>query len=54
MIDGIHYLNCGDWVESCTAIVENHAGEMQVLHWETAPATSETSAPTRLENRAAA
>ncbi len=22
MIDGVHYLNCGDWVESATAIVE--------------------------------
>jgi UDP-2,3-diacylglucosamine pyrophosphatase LpxH len=30
---GIHYLNCGDWVESCTAIVETHAGELRVIHW---------------------
>lgn len=28
-----HYLNCGDWVESCTAIVESHAGDLQVIHW---------------------
>lgn len=33
VIDGIRYLNCGDWVESCTAIVETHAGEMRLLHW---------------------
>ncbi len=33
MIDGVHYLNCGDWVESCTAIVETHTGEMRVLKW---------------------
>ena len=30
---GIHYMNCGDWVESCTAIVETHAGELRVIHW---------------------
>ena len=30
---GIHYLNCGDWVESCTAIVETHAGELRVIRW---------------------
>ncbi|MGH1419897.1 MAG: UDP-2,3-diacylglucosamine diphosphatase [Hyphomicrobiaceae bacterium] len=33
MIDGIHYLNCGDWVESCTAILETPTGEMKVVHW---------------------
>ena len=32
-IHGVHYLNCGDWVESCTAIVETMAGEMRVIHW---------------------
>jgi UDP-2,3-diacylglucosamine pyrophosphatase LpxH len=35
---GVHYLNCGDWVESCTAVMESHAGEMHVVHWlERAP-----------------
>ncbi len=27
------YLNDGDWVEHCTALVENDAGEMSLLHW---------------------
>jgi UDP-2,3-diacylglucosamine pyrophosphatase LpxH len=31
---GIHYLNCGDWVESCTAIVETHEGDLRVVHWK--------------------
>ncbi len=31
--EGVHYLNCGDWVESCTAIVESHTGELQVIRW---------------------
>jgi UDP-2,3-diacylglucosamine pyrophosphatase LpxH len=30
---GVHYLNCGDWVESCTALVETMSGEMQILYW---------------------
>lgn len=28
MIDGIRYINCGDWVESCTAIAEDHDGTL--------------------------
>jgi UDP-2,3-diacylglucosamine pyrophosphatase LpxH len=32
-IDGIRYCNTGDWVESCTALVEHHGGQMQILHW---------------------
>jgi UDP-2,3-diacylglucosamine pyrophosphatase LpxH len=31
--EGIHYLNCGDWVESCTAVAESHAGELYVIRW---------------------
>ena len=30
---GIHYLNCGDWVESCTAIVETYEGELRLVAW---------------------
>ncbi len=29
----ITYYNDGDWVEGCTALVENHDGTMEVLHW---------------------
>ncbi|MEA3404755.1 MAG: UDP-2,3-diacylglucosamine diphosphatase [Pseudomonadota bacterium] len=32
-IEGVEYYNCGDWVESCTAIVENQNGEMKLLKW---------------------
>lgn len=38
VIDGVHYLNCGDWVESCTAIVETMAGELRLVHWSAAKA----------------
>jgi UDP-2,3-diacylglucosamine pyrophosphatase LpxH len=33
-INGIRYLNCGDWVESCTAIVENHDGTFEIIYWK--------------------
>jgi UDP-2,3-diacylglucosamine pyrophosphatase LpxH len=29
-INGIEYLNCGDWVESCTAIVERYDGVFEI------------------------
>ena len=29
---GVGYLNCGDWVESCTALVEHHDGRFEIIH----------------------
>lgn len=31
--DGITYYNDGDWVESCTALVEHGDGRMEILDW---------------------
>jgi UDP-2,3-diacylglucosamine pyrophosphatase LpxH len=31
-ISGVTYYNCGDWVESCSALVEDFAGEIQLVH----------------------
>jgi len=31
-VDGITYINCGDWVDSCTAIVEHMDGRMELIH----------------------
>jgi UDP-2,3-diacylglucosamine pyrophosphatase LpxH len=42
MIDGILYGNCGDWVESLSALVEHPDGTLQVLHW-TALASPKTA-----------
>ena len=33
MIDEIHYLNCGDWVESCTALVEDYEGRFHIIDY---------------------
>jgi len=30
---GIHYINTGDWVESCTAIVETPDGQFELVKW---------------------
>ncbi len=32
-INGVLYYNDGDWVESCTALVEHHDGRMEIVHW---------------------
>ena len=33
MIDNLLYCNDGDWVESLTALVETHDGELKIVHW---------------------
>lgn len=32
-IDGILYCNDGDWVESCTALVEDWDGQLSIIRW---------------------
>lgn len=34
MIDGVRYLNDGDWVESKTALAEQHDGTFVILSWQ--------------------
>jgi len=34
---GIHYINTGDWVESCTAIAENFDGTFELVKWTVMP-----------------
>jgi hypothetical protein len=42
MIEGVRYINCGDWVESMTAIAEDHSGRFRLIRWrEGAPARHE-------------
>jgi len=30
---GLRYINCGDWVESCTAVVEHFNGQFEIVRW---------------------
>ncbi len=39
-VDGIAYVNCGDWVDSCTAIVEHHDGRLELVEWKGEPGAS--------------
>ncbi len=32
-IEGTLYANTGDWVESCSALIESERGELQLLRW---------------------
>jgi UDP-2,3-diacylglucosamine pyrophosphatase LpxH len=42
-IAGIRYINTGDWVESCTAVVEHHDGRFEILHWPRTMGAEETT-----------
>ena len=49
---GIRYMNCGDWVESCTALVEHEDGRFEIITWpDLVPRTEAT--PRRVAARAA-
>lgn len=34
---GIRYVNCGDWVESCTAVAEHPDGRLEIVSWTREP-----------------
>jgi UDP-2,3-diacylglucosamine pyrophosphatase LpxH len=45
-MDGIVYCNDGDWVESCTALVEDKTGKLTIVQWH--ELDKETAAGTAL------
>ncbi len=42
---GIKYINCGDWVESCTAIAEHDDGTFEIIVWVNAEKPAMTLLP---------
>lgn len=52
-IEGIAYVNTGDWVESCTAVVERDDGSLHLLDWSEAMRrrAAATSLPRLLRRR---
>lgn len=40
-IDGVLYCNCGDWVESMTALVEHRDGRLAIVRWKDVAAHTE-------------
>jgi UDP-2,3-diacylglucosamine pyrophosphatase LpxH len=54
--DRVQYINTGDWVESCSAVVEHFDGRMEILFWPHVQAgpllLPESAAPVLIEKRA--
>ena len=50
---GIAYVNCGDWVESCTAVAEHFDGRMELIRWTDEAAAAARAAMPEMEPRAA-
>lgn len=52
--DGLTYANCGDWVDSCTAVVEHLDGRLELIRaWQAMPlAVHEQAAPSRPQRQA--
>ena len=41
----VTYYNCGDWVESCTALVEGDEGMIAMVRWDSLSAYSQAKVP---------
>jgi len=48
-MDGIRYINTGDWVESCTAIAENMDGSFELITWMQASDVASEGASDEME-----
>lgn len=53
-VDGIAYMNDGDWVESCTALVEHADGRLELVDWAAENRLSFWNASTRAASLAPA
>ena len=52
-VNGIDYLNCGDWVESCTALIEHQDGRIELYRWDESQAAALEPVADALEGSAA-
>jgi UDP-2,3-diacylglucosamine pyrophosphatase LpxH len=53
-VEGVTYLNDGDWIESCTAIVEHPDGRLELVDWAAENRLSFWDLPARTAARPAA
>ncbi|KEO56071.1 UDP-2,3-diacylglucosamine diphosphatase [Thioclava pacifica] len=51
---GLTYANCGDWVDSLTALAEDHSGALQLVQWsaQRAPVSVQSATPAVAKVRA--
>ena len=47
-VDGILYCNDGDWIENCTALVENGLGRLELIAWTECAGESSLAPPRNL------
>jgi len=52
-IDGLEYINTGDWVESCTAVVEAMDGSLHLIDWAAEVGSRTEPLPRRFDRRRA-
>ena len=52
-IEGITYVNCGDFIESCTAVAEHMDGRLEIIRWQV-PGGIVAPAPVQSERPATA
>ena len=48
-LGGLDYVNTGDWVESCTAVVEHADGRLQLIDWAAAKRRGELARAIRAD-----
>ena len=48
-LNGVRYVNTGDWVESCTAVIEHWTGELELIRF--AEVLAQEAAQTRIPAR---
>jgi UDP-2,3-diacylglucosamine pyrophosphatase LpxH len=53
-IDEIEYMNTGDWIDSCSALLEHHNGVFELVRWTSIQEPAEHDETTPLSLRSAA
>jgi UDP-2,3-diacylglucosamine pyrophosphatase LpxH len=52
-LEGLLYCNDGDWVDSCSALIEDRSGELELWHWNDVGSALRPVVTPRTEARAA-
>lgn len=50
-IEGVQYVNTGDWVQSCTALVEHLDGRLEIVRWIPSGEGAQTAVATEAPRR---
>jgi UDP-2,3-diacylglucosamine pyrophosphatase LpxH len=50
-LGGLQYINCGDWIESCTAVIERFDGAFEIIKWTESEFPPEKLDVVRAESR---